>query len=187
VSSYALSFKLPYDPSRPVLSALSRACAANWSVFLAIVMEVSSAGSESAQKLHEAVVVDRMQDALQYLQNACELLRWIRPNTPALSVAATLQMADLLRKSGCSENEAHAALKKIGRKSVGRPGTKRQMAIRAKEMKLADPKRWTWPKVTAALCGCGRSHDIRCQDNLRREIQHLDKVLKKFGCALGTS
>jgi hypothetical protein len=75
-------------------------------------------------------------------------------------------------------------LRAIGRTRGGRPATKRQAAIQAMEMKLTDPKRWTWPKIASALCDCGKSHDVRCQDNLRREVLHLRKTLRKCGCRL---
>ena len=71
----------------------------------------------------------------------------------------------------------------IRRARGGRPATKQQAAMQAKEMKLIDPKRWTWPKITAALCDCGREHDIRCQDNLRREVLHFEKALRALGCS----
>jgi hypothetical protein len=165
-----------------VLTALSQACDKNLSAFVALVMEMGLAASESPQKLDEAAVVRKMEEALLFLQNACELLRWIYPNTSERSLSTALRVVALLRKTGCSDEEANAVLKKIGRKSAGRPATKRHIAIRGKEMRLADPKRWTWPKITEALCDCGKDHDIVCQDNLRREILHFEKVLSKFGC-----
>jgi hypothetical protein len=73
-------------------------------------------------------------------------------------------------------------MRDLERKRGGRPATKQQMAIRAKEMRLIKPKRWTWRKIAATLCDCGKEHTIQCQDNIRREIQHLDKLLKSLGC-----
>ena len=66
----------------------------------------------------------------------------------------------------------------------GRPMTKLHVAVLAKEMKLADAKRWTWSKITAELCDCGDEHTIRCQDNLRREVIHLEKMIRKLGCTI---
>ena len=54
----------------------------------------------------------------------------------------------------------------------GRPATKLHIAVLAKEMKIADSKKWTWPKITAELCDCRKDHTIHCQDNLRREVLH---------------
>jgi hypothetical protein len=73
-------------------------------------------------------------------------------------------------------------LRMLARPRGGRPATKQQAAIRAKEMRLTDPKRWKWPKITTALCDCGKDHTILCQDNLRREVLHLEKTLRGLGC-----
>jgi hypothetical protein len=77
-------------------------------------------------------------------------------------------------------------LRHLGRPREGRPTTKRCIAVQAMEMKLEDPKRWTWPKITSVLCDCDKNnHDIACQDNLRREILHVRKLLRDCGCKLG--
>jgi hypothetical protein len=73
-------------------------------------------------------------------------------------------------------------LRDLARTRGGRPATKLVFAVQAKEMKLSDPRKWTWKKIAAALCDCGKDHDIRCQDNLRREVLHLERTMRKFGC-----
>jgi hypothetical protein len=72
-------------------------------------------------------------------------------------------------------------LRCIQRNKTGRPLTKLAVAAQAKELKLAAPKRWTWPELTANFCDCGKTHTISCQDNLRREILHLEKLLERCG------
>jgi hypothetical protein len=75
-------------------------------------------------------------------------------------------------------------LRELRRARKGRPATKQQVALRAKEMRLSDPKRWKWHKITSELCDCGKEHTIKCQDNIRRQVLHLEKTLRKVGCRL---
>jgi hypothetical protein len=75
-------------------------------------------------------------------------------------------------------------LRAIRRSPGGRPVSRLRVAVTAKEMRLAEPKKWTWPKITSQLCDCGKEHTIRCQDNLRREVLHLKKMMKSSGCKL---
>jgi hypothetical protein len=176
-------FDLPSDPSRPVIYALSRVCAENWNAFVASVTE-SRALCDSSTKPQEAEMEQRIKTALGFIQNVTELLGWVYPNTSPLSVDVGMQTANLMKDLGFDDEDVHTMLKRIGRKRVGRPATGRGAAIKAKEMKLSDP-RWTWPRITAELCDCGEDkHDIGCQDNLRREVLHLEKTLHKFGCSL---
>jgi hypothetical protein len=66
----------------------------------------------------------------------------------------------------------------------GRPVTKLHIAAQAREMRLADAKKWTWRNITEGLCDCGQNHTIRCRDNLRREVLHLEKMMRELGCAI---
>ena len=76
-------------------------------------------------------------------------------------------------------------LREIKRPRRGRPTTRLFIAMQAKEMKLTDPKRWTWPKITAELCDCRKPHHtITCQDNLRREVLYLENILRKLGISV---
>jgi hypothetical protein len=71
------------------------------------------------------------------------------------------------------------------RGKTGRPLTRLGIAAQVKELKLADPERWTWPALTAQFCDCGeKQHQISCQDNLRREVLHLEKLLERCGYAV---
>jgi len=72
-------------------------------------------------------------------------------------------------------------LRCVERDKIGRPLTKLGIAAQAKELRLADSKRWTWPELATKFCDCGKTHSISCQDNLRREILHLEKLLERCG------
>jgi hypothetical protein len=69
----------------------------------------------------------------------------------------------------------------LKRSKTGRPLTRLGVAAQAKELKLAEPERWTWSKLVSKFCDCGKEHTIRCQGNLRREVLHLEKLLKSCG------
>jgi hypothetical protein len=66
----------------------------------------------------------------------------------------------------------------------GRPVERRQQAIEALELRLADPTRWTWGKLARHFCNCDNDektkddHDRRCQERLNREVGHLKRFLK---------
>ena len=70
-------------------------------------------------------------------------------------------------------------LRCLGRNKGGRPLTRLGVAAQAKELSLADPKRWKWSELTAKFCSCGKSeHSISCRDNLRREVLHLGNAIE---------
>lgn len=178
-------FDLPCDPSKPVLSALSRAFVACFCGVADLVAEAVRLSTQLDRKTHSTRVKRMMEHGLQSLQNAHELLYWIYPSTSPLPYATAMKVANQMNAAGFPVEWGHAVIQGIGKRRIGRPGTKRAIAIRAKELKLADAKHWTWPKITTELCDCSRSeHTIRCQDNLRREVAHLEKVLTKCGCNL---
>jgi hypothetical protein len=167
-------FGLPCDSSKPVLSILSRAFVDNLNAFARIVNEAGILSNQPYRKAHARRVKRMMGRALQYMKNAKELLDWIYPRTSPLSYEDALRVTNRMNAAGFPSDWGSHVIQGIGRKSVGRPGTKRAIAIQAKELKMTDAKRWTWPKIAAALCDCGHTeHTIRCQDNLRREIGHL--------------
>lgn len=157
---------IPSDPSRPVHSAIRTAFIERFAQYYQLLTEkVSSSGRKKAPVSSEKLAtLDKECMKLAGLlfsgSNVWASKDWLKP-----SIVKFL-LRDLARARG------------------GRPVTKLQIAMQAKEMKLSDPKRWTWPKLTAALCTCGKDHDIHCQDNLRREVLHLEKTLSEFGCTV---
>jgi hypothetical protein len=167
------------------VSALSRAFVACFCAVAELVAEAVMLSAQPDRKSHSRRVERMMERGLQSLKNAHELLYWIYPSTSPLAYATAMKVANQMNASGFPVEWGHDVIQGIGKRRKGRPGTKRAIAIRAKELKVADAKHWTWPKITAALCDCGRSeHTIRCQDNLRREVAHLEKALTKCGCKL---
>jgi hypothetical protein len=63
----------------------------------------------------------------------------------------------------------------------GAPVTQRETAIRALELRLKDQTAWPWSRLAIELCKCGAvNHGSRCQQNLRREVLHLKKLMAEF-------
>jgi hypothetical protein len=66
-------------------------------------------------------------------------------------------------------------------KPKGRPPTQKQAAVRALEMKLANPQR-TWKKLACDLLPPGNQANIDSPEQcLRQEVMALRKVLRKYG------
>ena len=71
------------------------------------------------------------------------------------------------------------------RKRRGHPVERRQEAIQALELRLADPGRWTWGKLARHFCNCDETerknddHNRKCKERLRREVGHLKRFLEK--------
>ena len=176
----ALRALLPMDSRHPVLHALSKAC-----------LRKFAEGLELLENATRNVAVPSKSDfpeigakIIQTFREWNELLDWIYPATSALSLEKGMSIANLMDESGFPSEEIDTIVKRIGRRPPGRPATKRRIAVQAKEMRLTDSKRWKWQEITRALCDCGKEHTIRCQDNLRREVLHLEKTLQKFGCSV---
>lgn len=152
---------IPTDPTRPVYSALRDAFIEQFSVLYLLLME----GPRKS-------VVEAMPPGLAQLDKDCTKLAgllFLRSNVWA---ARNWQKPPVLK----------FLLRCLQRSKVGRPLTRLGIAVQAKELRLADPKRWKWEALTAKFCDCRkREHSISCQDNLRREVLHLEKLLKSCG------
>jgi hypothetical protein len=157
---------IPSDPGRALYTAIRTAFIERFTHYYKLLTEtVSNSGRKKASvSPHKLASLDnecmKLAGLLFSRSNVWALRDWRKP-----SIVKFL-LRDLARTRG------------------GRPATKLKFAMQAKEMKLSDPKRWTWPKITAALCDCGKEHDIHCQDNLRREVFHLEKTMLKLGCTV---
>ena len=62
----------------------------------------------------------------------------------------------------------------------GRPATRKTLAVRAYEMKLANT-RLSWTKLTQEICPCGEpQHGFRCREKIRQEVNVLKRFLRKY-------
>jgi hypothetical protein len=148
------------EPNRPIYSAIRSTFIDKYvRLYVLIVKTTKGVPRTSSEELNQ-------------LDKDCNRLGQLLFTTSNLWAARAWQKPPILK----------FLIRDFGRKRGGRPTTKQQMAIQAMEMRLIAPKRWTWPKIAAALCDCGKEHTIQCQDNIRREIQHLNNFLKSLGC-----
>ena len=70
--------------------------------------------------------------------------------------------------------------KEMRRKPKGRPPDRRPLAVRALEMRLANPK-LKLRDLTKEICPCAKKeHDVYCQQAIRQGIIALKKVLRKY-------
>jgi hypothetical protein len=110
-----------------------------------------------------------------------EILEWIFPQKP-LSSAMALDIASRLRALKVSEDIWKGFIKKAEKRERGRPITKRQIAIKALEKQILEPKRkWSPRQLAQQFCNCDKpSHDARCGETLRQSIRQLKKVLARY-------
>ena len=163
------------DPSRPLYTAV-RACFIE--KFVQLYVRIEATTSVEVQPDPSKVAAAEAPD-LKCLEKDCMWLANLLFNRSNLWAVRDWQRPDW-RKPAILKFLARS----LERKQAGRPATKLRMAMEAKEMRLADQDHWTWPAITEALCKCGkRPHTIKCQDNIRREIIHLEKGLSEVGCS----
>lgn len=157
---------IPSDPARPVYTALRIAFIERFAHYHQLLTETVSKGPQ------KGTLATR--DKLDRLDKESMQLAGLFVTRSNLWVVRDWRQPPILK----------FLLRAMKYTRGGRPATKLHIAVQAKEMRLADPKRWTWPKIIAALCDCGEEHTIRCQDNLRREVLHLKKLMSKLRCPI---
>jgi len=104
---------------------------------------------------------------------------WLPPVTAQQSKADKEWVAKKLLERGGSVTEAAERAEMFCR-HVGRPVTKRHLALQAFDMWLQNPHK-SWMQVTREVCNCGKpSHDLRCKDQLLQQVKDLKNFLKKY-------
>jgi len=149
------------DLSRPVYTAIRSAFIEKFVRYYVLLSKMTMRGSGSPGKLAQ-------------LDKECAQLAGLLFSRANLWVARDWRKPPIVK----------FLLRDLRRTRQGRPPTKQQVAVAAKEMRLLDPKRWKWRKITSVLCDCGKEHNVKCQDNLRRQVLHLERTLKNVGCKL---
>ena len=71
------------------------------------------------------------------------------------------------------------------KKKLGRPVTKRALAVEAYEMWLV--KKLSYWDIAIELCDCGEPHNWDCRERIRLQVLILKKVLRKHGFSLHRS
>jgi hypothetical protein len=114
------------------------------------------------------------------LESCIELVRWIQPDEPLTVDKAIEASSSWIRQEGMQDSVRHL-FKRIGRRPRrGRPITRRDLAIQALEVKLAD-RTITWSAVAGQLCRCGKpAHDKKCAEAIRRDVCRLNEILRQY-------
>jgi hypothetical protein len=152
---------IPADTCRPVYSAIRNAFIEQFSVLYVLLMEKT-----------RNTMPEPMPPELTQLDKNCTTLAGLLFSRSNVWAARDWRKPPILK----------FLLRCLGRSKGGRPLTRLGIAAQAEELRVADPKRWKWPQLTAKFCDCGKSeHPISCRDNLRREVLHLEKLLRSCG------
>jgi hypothetical protein len=158
----------PLDSERPVVGALREALHRAWNEMWELAQR-EYVPPEAGRSKRDAYYEKGWGAQRKWL----ELLRW---------VAAPERVHETLaRLSGPGAAVARVIVDPHVSKR-GRPPIKRQIAVQAYQLQLADPKAWTWAALARKLCNCGAvRHQKNCSENLRREVVHLKTLLKSCG------
>jgi hypothetical protein len=165
------------DPDRPVYSAIRKCFVEKFARFYIFVMEPAH---KAPSKLRSSVgqTVQKARSELKQLDRECMTLAGLLFSHSNLWAARDWRQPSIIK----------FLLRSIRRGRGGRPLTRLGIAVQVKELRLADGKCWKWPVLTDKFCDCGSAeHGIRCQDNLRREVLHLERFLRRCGCAIAES
>jgi DnaJ-domain-containing protein 1 len=85
-----------------------------------------------------------------------------------------------LRERGVPPGDALEAVKSLIPTTRGRRITKRQLAVKALQMKKT--KGWSWPRVYREVCDCGQpTHGSVCQVRLKSAVKIVKHALDKYG------
>jgi hypothetical protein len=130
-------------------------------------------------------VLKALPKILDLTQRAAKLATLAYPNDRPLSSQAAVRLAALWLETNPPEAEVEKILRMAGRRRRGRPATLRGVGLRALELRAVDSERWSWRALAEHLCTCGAScHEFKCQENIRREVKLLEKMLKSLGVKL---
>jgi hypothetical protein len=158
----------PLQDGRPIANALRQALHEAWNQLWELAEQ---AGKE--QHFDETLFAEYHRILLKWV----ELMRWVIAPDRVPALAAKPGPGALVHM--LLAHDFPSALRKLGR-----PPSKRDLAIRVYELRVADEKVWTWSALARRFCDCGESvHGPQCQERLRREVGHLKKILSKYRIA----
>ena len=85
---------------------------------------------------------------------------------------------------GFDATHAVSAARAVEKAKRGAPVSVRRAAVRALELRLMNPKEWTWPKLGRMFCQYDQpphEHSDLCTQRLRQAVRALEAVLRKHG------
>lgn len=176
----AMRSKFPPDPLHPIRTRLREA-------YFDRAARVVDAEFEFLQGMGDASQTPQLERFKCLLDEVNELAGWVfDPITPEEHDRLSGVQADFLQRFGLSFLEAKEYMERTSSSQRGRPVSKREVAVNAKELKMADPRQ-SWTTVARRLCTCGRAHTPDCKERIRQGVMELDKILIKYGIQVGPS
>jgi hypothetical protein len=175
----AMRSRFPPDPQHPVRTALREAYIDRGAQLFDFV---------SSEEIIDGVgqVHPHWQEYIRLVDEANELAGWASdPISAEQAERLDSVMGDALQQLGHSYSEVRKLLETTSTAPRGRPVTKRRTAVEALELRLADQAKWSWARLAREFCGCGSSlHSHKCQEAIRKEVGHLQSLLKKYQITL---
>jgi hypothetical protein len=142
--------------------------------------EKASTGNYSLQSLHD--------DLSRLRSVVLELSTWLVGVAPVKReeeiqrfVSSWVLFVQTLGLSGWDVAQIGAKAEKVARsRPRGRPPDRRLLAVRAYEMKLANPG-LTWQGIASKICDCNKSsHDEYCVQAIRQAVMQLQKTMRRY-------
>ena len=165
------------DSARPVYSAIRSAFIEQFSLLYMLLSEKTRRSCEAYKKEHaeparRLVLPESMPSEWVQLDKDCTTLTGLLFNRSNVWAAQDWQKPPILK----------FLLRCLKRNKAGRPLTRLGIAVQVKELRIADSKRWKWEELADKFCDCKKKeHSISCQTNLRRQVLHLENLLKRCG------
>jgi len=172
----AFAAELPERANRPVWNALRSACLERFSQNDRLIANLQLLKESEPYDL--ALCHKWLSEFVANIVACNKLVRWIHPLDP-LSAEQALESAYQMLQQGMKD-QAQRLLKRVGKRpGRGRPVVRRELAIRALELKSSD-RTATWRAVAARLCPCGKRTHKGCGERIRLDVIRLKAILRKY-------
>jgi hypothetical protein len=159
--------RFPSQEIRPVWNLLRQALLEQCEVLDSVLLE----GAES-----ETEARSRAAKVAECIDTIMDLSRWLDPSDAILTEDKIDPLMDALGPKLYAHLSQHCGK----RAAPGRPIERRDLAIRALELKSVEQAP-TWINIARQLCPCGEAaHDKTCVERIRRDVNRLKDVLLSY-------
>jgi hypothetical protein len=129
---------------------------------------------------HNASKIQRMLAEYTPLRSEFEeLFNWCFPNERPCTAQQAEALAREMMAAGFPFQVVQESVTAAQRRPRKRPASKRTLGYKLLELRLTEPRKWTWAKLTATYCDCGKpAHTFACRERVRRLVGHIKRFLK---------